>query len=222
MSEQYRYEPANETEADRAAHGNSWVNAEADGRKKKGWFFRKKRKKETSRKLWDLPRMEDAVAPAMERLTNELIDETVGADGVLTKAFQEQIARYDPDVNPISPLEAEELLKGLLNLAVSRRKLLNERLVRCVEVGDLYQSYYGRVQAVNTLAVEAYNAMTVAELAEEDYIYFRGMLPAVRDASIEDHMKPDEDSNRLIQKIWELRDSRNRDIMKALDEFGGG
>ena len=91
------------------------------------WVAERSRKKKYM-DMEELPDFADTVQPAMERLTDDLIEQTVGPDGALLQAFREQISRYDPEKNPISPREARALLNGLLDLAASRRKLLNERL----------------------------------------------------------------------------------------------
>ena len=184
------------------------------------WFAGHARKKK--RKGQEaLPDFAETVQPAMERLTDELIDQTVGPDGALLQAFREQISQYDPQVNPIGPTEARALLMGLLDLAASRRKLLNERLERSVEVGSLYRSYYGRVQAVDQLAAQAYTAMEHMDLAEEDFRYQYALYPKVRKVSVVDEMVPDDEDMKLVDKVRARMNSRKRDIMEALDEMGG-
>ena len=185
------------------------------------WFEGRARKKKR-KGLEELPDFADTVQPAMERLTDELIEQTVGPDGTLFQAFREQISQYDPQENPISPTEARALLCGLLDLAASRRKLLNERLERSVEVGSLYRSYYGRIQAVDQLAAQAYTAMERMDLAEEDFRFQYALYPKVRKSSVVDEMVPEDEDMKLVDKIRARMNSRKRDIMEALDEMGGG
>lgn len=184
------------------------------------WYEKHSRKKK-SEVMEELPDFGDTVQPAMERLTNELIEQTVGPDGVLLQAFRDQISQYDPEKNPISPREARALLSGLLDLAASRRKLLNERLERSVEVGTLYSSYYGRIQAVDQLAVRAYTAMEHMDLAEEEFRFQQALYPKVRKASVLEEMMPEEEEMKLVNKIRARMNSRKKDIMEALDDMGG-
>ena len=184
------------------------------------WVAERSRKK-NDMDMEELPDFADTVQPAMERLTDDLIEQTVGPDGALLQAFREQISQYDPEKNPISPREARALLNGLLDLAASRRKLLNERLERSVEVGSLYTSYYGRVQAVDQLAIRAYTAMEHMDLAEEDFRFQYALYPKVRKTAVIDEMVPEEEDMKMADKIRARMNARKKDIMEALDEMGG-
>lgn len=174
------------------------------------------------KRLNSLPNFAETVEPAMARLTDELIAETVGDNGILIREFRAQLSKYDPDKNPIGPNEARALMMSMLDLAASRRKLLNERLERSVEVGSLYKSYYGRVQAVNTLAIDAYTDLVRKDFAEEDFLYHYGIFMNVRDTAVIDKMRP---KDKILQRIEELREkmnTRDPDIMQELDKRGGG
>lgn len=161
-----------------------------------------------------LQEMSEITIPAMEELTNRLIAETVGDGGVLDQEFRRRIEAYDPEVNPISRAEAELLLNSLLKIAVSRRKLLNERVARSIEGGRLFDQYYDRVHAVSALAVEAHTKMQRMDVAEEELRYHTDMLQNVRNNSYRPDVRPD-------MEDWENIPKRDRDILKAIDEAGG-
>lgn len=164
--------------------------------------------------LADLPELSDVSTPAMEELTDRLIEETVGDGGILDQEFQKRIAAYDPEVNPISQKEAEILLRSLLKTAVSRRKLLNERIARSIEGGRLYDQYYDRIHAVSALAVDAHTKMQRMDMAKENLEYHYEMLQEVRNKSYREDIRPDMDE-------WQKIPARDRDILKAIDEAGG-
>lgn len=163
-----------------------------------------------------------AVEPIMSQMTDELIAETVGPDGVIIQEFRRQIAGYNPDVNPISPQEAAAILQSLLDLAVSRRKLLNERLEKSIESGALYDSYYSRVQLINQLATKAHSAMERMDFAEEDYRYYYELLLNIRARSIAEDVAPDGMTAEKLEAIRDRMSRRGKDVMLELDQMGGG
>lgn len=185
-------------------------------------LFREKEQKNEVRELEELPEFKATVEPAMERLTNELIEETIGPNGALIRELQAQLAGHHPDRNPISPDKARSIMMSMLDLVVSKRKLLNERLERSVEVGELYRNYYGRVYAVTSLAAQAHTDLERMDLAEEDFRYNYGVLMNVRDKSLVHDVQP---KNQLLERVLEIRvkmNTRESDIMRELDERGGG
>lgn len=178
------------------------------------------RKPTTPKPLLSLPPMEEKITPAMTRLTDELIEETSGENGILVREFRKQISRYNPEVNPIGPYEARAIMMSMLDLAASRRKLLNERLEQSAEIGDLYKRYYDRVDEVTNLAIQASTDLERMDLAEEDYRYYYGMLINVRDTSVVTDIQP---QNEHLKKLMELRTrmiNRSNDVMLELKKRG--
>lgn len=161
-----------------------------------------------------LPELSEITIPAMEELTDRLIAETAGDGGELDREFQRRIAAYDPEVNPISRKQAEILLNSLLKTAISRRKLLNERIARSIEGGRLFDQYYDRIHAVSALAVDAHTKMQQMDVAEENMRYHYDMLLNVRNNSYRKDVRPD-------MEAWEEIPKRHRDILMAIDEAGG-
>lgn len=183
-------------------------------------FFRRKIKREKFQEKEELPDMEVKIQPAMARLTDELIEETSGENGTLVKAFREQLRYYDPERNPLGPYEARAILLSMLDMAASKRKLLNERLEQSVEIGDLYKHYYSRVDEVTNLAVQAVTDLERMDLAEEDYRYYYAMYLNVRDASVVQDIQP---RNEYLKKLMEVRTkmlNRCNDIMLELKKRG--
>lgn len=157
----------------------------------------------------DLPDVRDEVRPAMERLTTQLIEESVGKRGFVTKTFHKQLRGYSKDQVPLGREAAEKILLQALELAVSRRKLLNERLADCVEFGTLYQAYYGRVHAVSAVAIEAYEYLEQMQMADEEYRYYEEMKRKVRDKTYDDSSK------KPLDQVGEVQ-QRERDIMQSV------
>lgn len=167
-----------------------------------------------------LPVMEEKIQPAMANLTDELIEETAGENGILVREFRKQLNCYDPDRNPIGPNEARAIMLSMLDLAASRRKLLNERLEQSAEIGDLYKRYYKRVDEVTNLAIRAATDLERMDLAEEDYRYHYAMLLNVRDTSVINAIQP---QNEHLKKLMELRTrmiNRSNDVMLELKKRG--
>ena len=157
----------------------------------------------------DLPVVRDEVRPAMERLTTQLIEESVGKRGFITKTVHKQLQGYSKDQVPLGREAAEKILLQALELAVSRRKLLNERLADCVEFGTLYQAYYGRVHAVSAVAIEAYEYLEQMQMADEEYRYYEEMKRKVRDKTYDDSSK------KPLDQVGEVQ-QRERDIMQSV------
>lgn len=162
----------------------------------------------------ELPQLDEQIHPAMERLTEQLIEEMVGDNGIITKEFERRIAAYNTEDHPISPKDAEQLMISLLKMAVAGRKLINERLARSIETGALFDSYYDRVHAVSALAVDAHSKMKRMDVAEEDFLYHYDMLLRVRNNTYEEDVRTDYEKLEKVPK-------RERDILKAIDEAGG-
>lgn len=99
----------------------------------------------------------------MEQITNQLIAE-VTED--IQRNFKEQAKLYNPKVNPIGEIETKQLMFSLIRLAVSRRKLFNERILYSVEQGGLFRRYYGKLHRTNELSVDTALALRERDMAE--------------------------------------------------------
>ena len=91
---------------------------------------------------------------------------------------------------PMGEQEAEAMLLNMLKLASARRDLINERLVKSVESGTLYDRYYFGLEQLNDLAVcrkQSDMDLTAArndhEFAEKTYKDVRELTIQVTDAS---------------------------------------
>lgn len=157
---------------------------------------------------------QEAASPALEMLTDQLVAETVGDGGILDQEFHRILSAYNADNNPIDRRQAELLLSSLLRTAISRRKLLNERIVRSIESGQLHHQYYDRLHAVSALAVDAYSKMRVMDLARQDYLFHSNMLEKVQRKSHRADMQPGEDE---LPKPPEP----DQDLFRGIDQAAG-
>ena len=183
-------------------------------------FFRRKHTRRSVPQIENTADMDEKIQPAMARMTDELIEEVAGQNGELVREFRKQLSYYDPNRNPIGPYEARAILLSMLDLAASKRKLLNERLEESVEIGDLYKHYYSRIDEVTNLAVQAGTDLERMDLAEEDYRYYLAMYANVRDASVVPGIQP---RNEYLEKLVDLRTKmlgRSNDIMLELKKRG--
>lgn len=190
---------------------------------KEGWlkhFFRQLSSRRTGKQLEALPLMDSAIKPAMAHLTDELIEETSGENGLLVREFRKQIRQYDPERNPIGPYEARAIMMSMLDLAASRRKLLNERLEQSAEIGGLYKQYYGRIDEVTDLAIQASTDLERMDLAEEDYRYYYSMLLNVRDRSVVTEIQPEEEERQVLKSLRDRMRKRSNDVMLELKKRG--
>lgn len=144
-------------------------------------------------------------ASELETLTNQVIREAVGSDGILTNEFNKRIAMYDPEVNPIGEEAAKELLVSMLSMAVAQRKVINGRIEKSVEVGNLFDRYYGKLNTINVLSNQA-NVKRKAMLdAQERYQDLYGRWKVLRDKAYtvkpDPNYAPEEDQQELFEAL---------------------
>lgn len=113
--------------------------------------------------------------PELESVVTALLDDTIGEGGALDWEFQRQIDYYRRKKQPIGEPQAREILMNLLKVAASDRERLNGRLEQCVEVGELYNRYYSKLQTVYDLDVKTENARLEMELAENEYNFLNNV-----------------------------------------------
>ena len=177
------------------------------------WIARRRSRRTEARNARRYPNIDVEVSPAMELLTNQLIQETVGRSGIITLEMEKKLAHYSPQV-PMSRDMAEEMLVAALKVAVSRRKLLNERLAHSVEVGSLYQSYFGRMQMLSSQMVDAYEKMEHMHRAENSYKKWQQIHTQVWNRTYEEGIRPPQSEQEEIPV-------RDKDMLKALNREGG-
>lgn len=142
----------------------------------------------------------ELVASELELLTDELIADTKNE---LNEEFTKLTQKFEVDTNPISPEEASTLITALLRIAASNRKLLNSRIQTSVTMGRLYNQYYGKVQTVSNLAIEAHIKRQQMEREMSEYRYHMQMLLKVRHNSYEKDYRPD-DQGEMPSKLSSL------------------
>ena len=165
-------------------------------------FFRRLGRKDPSTKF----------KAELERVTDRLIEETVGDDGEITQEFKRRMEEYDPGENPISPKEAEALIHSLIRTAVAQRKCLTERIATSVENGELYAKYYGKIHLISDSAVEAYTKLQLLERSREEFEYYEEMYNNIREKAFDSSVKP-------VPK--QPKPKKTKDILIAIDEAGG-
>lgn len=172
--------------------------------------LRRKMKRAAAKKL---PEYELNADPILQELTQQLIDETVGPYGEITQTLRSRLQAYDKDETPLDVETAEKMLLEAVKAAVSRRKLLNERLVECIEFGELYHVYYERIQAMSSAAVDASEKMELMHDAEKQYHYYAEMFRQTRNNKYGDKFGENVDDFEEIMQ-------RERDVYKEIFEEG--
>lgn len=91
--------------------------------------------------------------PEIEKITDQLIVETISDNGVLSKELNVKLQNYDTDNNPLGLNEAKSILNSLITLAITQRSLLAQRIAKSIEQGNLYDDYYEKMNDINKLTI---------------------------------------------------------------------
>ena len=106
-----------------------------------------------------------------ERLTDELIQETISSDGEMMQQLNRMLDGYSADQNPLSVQDAKNILFSVLLVAVRQRRRLSGRIATSVEKGALFSQYYGKIREINHYTVRANAKLERMELARRQYVY---------------------------------------------------
>lgn len=96
---------------------------------------------------------EKAHTSEIEKITDQLIAETLSDNGVLIKELNMKLQNYTVDENPLGLDEAKNILNSLITLAINQRSLLAQRLANSIEQGSLYNDYYEKMKDINKLTI---------------------------------------------------------------------
>lgn len=105
----------------------------------------------------------------LEKITRQLIEETIGEKGLLTIEFQKKLEIINSDKHPINEAVAKEILLGLLGLAISQRSILTERISKSIENGNIYREYLSQLEEIDRLNVRAELLNKNMERIQTDY-----------------------------------------------------
>lgn len=134
----------------------------------------------------------DPNVPEMESITNRLIYDTLGVEGVLEKDFQEMMNGYSRDSNPIGMKDAKDILFKLIELAISQRNLLPGRIEASIDKGGYSEQFYRKMHEINVLSVKAYEKMREMQKAREEYEYNKAIRDKVVARSYVKDFLPDD------------------------------
>lgn len=126
----------------------------------KAWFEKNKRKNKDG---------SVTVESEYEKVTNQLIQETVGPRGVLQKEFEKKIKNYNAENNPLGETEVKTILFSLIELAIAQRRVLAQRIERSVECGNIFEQYFGKIEEINKLDCSTQVKMKKMQVAREAY-----------------------------------------------------
>lgn len=164
-------------------------------------------------KIWPLPsritkkkkeKEERYFASELDILMDKLIRDTIGPKGTMTTEFHDRIAAFDPDNTPIGEEAAKELLVSMLTLAVAQRKLFNSRIEKSVEVGGLFDRYYGKLHTVSELANSANVKRKLMLEAEDQYLRQYSIWKKLMNQTHIIQPDPDYASNKYKQDLHEV------------------
>lgn len=144
----------------------------------------------------------------IEDITTALIEETRCA---IKGRFDQEINAIKKQGRKLTEDEARAILMGLLYEAISRRKLLSGRIEKSVEVGSLFDRYYGKMQAINYLTNKAYSEMQKMNVAKERYEFQRGIYHKLTGKMYIPDTIPDDTSN-------EKRREKSKDVWEKIDD----
>lgn len=163
----------------------------------------KKLKKKRNREKQSFKKVEGEVSE-IEALTTKLLEETIGEKGLVREQLQNMLNHFDTNNNPLGVTEAEFILFSLIKVAIAQRRLLSGRIEKSVEEGELFERYYGRMQIINQLTIDAHTKMKKMQVARERYEYQLAIYQKVVGKTYERDLRPNDNelSNDSINEIW--------------------
>lgn len=147
-----------------------------------------------------------------ERLTDELIQETIDSDGEMMRQLDRMLAGYSADKNPLSIQDAKNILFSVLLVAVRQRRRLSGRIAASVEKGVLFNQYYGKIQDINHYTVRANAKLERMQLARRQYEYqqqiYWGVVGRTYDQTVREESKKTKIDDVMPPRIdtWEKLD----------------
>ncbi len=126
-------------------------------------FFRKEKNCDDNKNTFE-KQYEDELM----QLTDELI---LKSETEIYSCFKERIAKYNPSDSPLSREKCEEIIKDLINEAVSNRKLINAYIERSISDGKIYDHYYNKIILMNDLVNETYIKLKQMQSVQERFEY---------------------------------------------------
>ena len=159
-----------------------------------------------------------------EKLTDQLIDETIGREGSMRRRFERLTMGYDVDKNPIGVDDAKRILLALVGNAVERRKVFAGRIEKSVVEEGLFKRYYASLQEINDLTIKADEMMQRMKRARGQYIYEAEIYRKLTGFSYVNEVMPTADElNEARKKLdsgFEADDMKS-DVWSKLDYEGG-
>jgi len=146
----------------------------------------------------------------IEQLTTQLIEDTIGSNGVLQKKFDSLLAQYRRNPYALGTADAQNFLFGLLKEAVAQRRLLSGRIEKSVESGILFQRYYSRMQYINHSTNVAYEKMEQMQAAEKRYKDLLGIYRQVIGNAYDRElisMQDDDSKHETPRDLWIIMDN---------------
>ena len=156
-----------------------------------------------------------------ERLTDELIQETIASDGEMMQQLDRILKGYSADKNPLSIQDAKNILFSVLMVAVRQRRRLSGRIAASVEKGVLFNQYYGKIRDINYYTVRANAKLERMQLARRQYEYqqqvYWGVVGRTYDQTVREESEKIKNDDIMPPKIdtWEKLDREGG----AKDEF---
>lgn len=151
-----------------------------------------------------------------ERLTDELIQETIGSDGEMMQHLNRMLEGYSADKNPLSVQDAKNILFSVLLVAVRQRRRLSGRIAASVEKGVLFNQYYGKMREINRYTVRANEKLERMQLARRQYEYQQQIYWGVVGRTYDQTMR-EESKNTKVDDVMPPQ----VDVWEKLDKEGG-
>ena len=146
----------------------------------------------------------------LKTLTTELIDE---AKNEISTIYQERIASYSVDKNPLSVEVAEEMLLDMAERAVIIRQQLNVNIQRSISDGSLYYRYFNKVALVNEMTNETYTKLKRMQRIQERFEYKKKLYNNVTGRMYLEHA--------IKAQLETTPEKPEEDIGVAIDKAGG-
>lgn len=151
-----------------------------------------------------------------ERLTDQLIQETIDSDGEMMQLLNRILEGYSADKNPLSVQDAKNILFSVLLVAVRQRRRLSGRIAASVEKGVLFNQYYGKIRDINHYTVRANAKLERMQLARRQYEYqqqvYWGVVGRIYDQTVREESKKAKNDDTMPPRV---------DTWEKLDKEGG-
>lgn len=103
-----------------------------------------------------------------ESITETVINEAIGPDGVLRRQLDEMKQHYDKNTNPLGVNAAKTIMLALIRTAISERRKIGDRVKDGVSDGSLTYSYEQEMKEIAECYAELEGMQSFSAVVDEE------------------------------------------------------